>query len=53
MTLDMPMSASIAHGTRPESVISPRVGWRLGRYLTVTVPPSTRTSGTFPSNRAR
>src|SRR4030095_7928135 len=38
---------------RPETVSSPRVGWRLGRYLTVTVPPSTRTSGTFPSNRAR
>ena len=24
------------------------VGWRLGRYLTVTVPPSTRMSGSFP-----
>jgi hypothetical protein len=52
-TSDIPMLALIAHGICPESIISPRGRWRLGRYLTVTVPPSTRTSGTLPSNRAR
>ena len=52
-TCEIPQRAVMSQGTRPESVISPRVGRRLGRYLTVTVPPSSATSGIFPSKRAR
>jgi hypothetical protein len=42
------MWALIAHGTRPDRVISPRGGRRAGRYLTVTVPPLYRDVGHLP-----
>jgi hypothetical protein len=48
-TSDIPQWASIVHGIRPESVIVPSVRWKLGRYVTVTVPSSIRNPGVFPS----
>ena len=44
-----PLTGLDGPGIRPESVIVPSVRWKLGRYVTVTVPSSIRNPGVFPS----
>ena len=52
-TCDIPHLPVMFHRDQAGQSDLSRLGRRLGRYLTVTVPPWTPTSGILPSNRAR